>query len=155
MTEPRLQHYLEDQHVPFETIHHARALTAQETAASAHISGSQLAKTVMVKLDGSLAMVVIPADHRVHLDLLRKATGVHNAELATEAEFSDRFPDCEVGAMPPFGNLYDVDVYVDDSLAPAASGSIAFSAGTHTDVLRMSYREFERLVKPKHVQLKH
>ena len=155
MTEPRLQHYLEDQHVPFETIHHARALTAQETAASAHIRGSQLAKTVMVKLDGRLAMVVVPADHRVHLGLLRKAAAVDNAELATEAEFSDRFPDCEVGAMPPFGNLYDIDVYVDDSVAPTADAKIAFNAGTHTDVLRMSYREFERLVKPKHVQLTH
>ena len=155
MTEPRLQHYLEDQHVPFATIHHARALTAQETAASAHIRGSQLAKTVMVKLDGRLAMVVVPADHRVHLGLLRKAAAVDNAELATEAEFSDRFPDCEVGAMPPFGNLYDIDVYVDDSVAPTADAKIAFNAGTHTDVLRMSYREFERLVKPKHVQLTH
>jgi Ala-tRNA(Pro) deacylase len=155
MTEPRLQHYLHDQHIPFETIHHARALTAQETAASTHISGSQLAKTVMVNLDGRLAMVVIPADHRVHLGLLRQATGADSAELATEAEFSDRFPDCEVGAMPPFGNLYDLDVYVDDSLAPTADAKIAFNAGTHTDVMRLAYREFERLVRPKHIQLSH
>jgi Ala-tRNA(Pro) deacylase len=155
MTEPRLQHYLHDQHIPFETIHHARALTAQETAASAHISGSQLAKTVVVKLDGRLAMVVVPADHRVHMGLLQKATGANSAELATEAQFSDRFPDCEVGAMPPFGNLYDMDVYVDDTLAPAADAKIAFNAGTHTDVLRMSYREFERLVQPKQIHLTH
>jgi Ala-tRNA(Pro) deacylase len=154
MTEPRLQHYLHELHVPFETIHHARALTAQETAASAHIRGSELAKTVMVKLDGRLAMVVVPADHRVHIDLLRKVTGANSAELATEAEFSDRFPDCEVGAMPPFGNLYDVDVYVDDRLA-AADAKIAFNAGTHTDVMRIAFREFERLVQPKHVQLTH
>jgi Ala-tRNA(Pro) deacylase len=154
MTEPRLQHYLHEQHVPFETIHHARALTAQETAASAHIRGSELAKTVMVKLDGRLAMVVVPADHRVHIDLLRDVTGANSAELATEAEFSDRFPDCEVGAMPPFGNLYNIDVYVDDSLA-TADAKIAFNAGTHTDVMRIAYREFERLVQPKHVQLTH
>src|SRR5262249_42898021 len=96
MTEPRLQHYLHEQHIAFETIHHARALTAQETAASAHIRGSQLAKTVMVNLDGRLAMVVIPGDHRVHMGLLCKATGARSAELATEAEFCDRFPDCEV-----------------------------------------------------------
>ncbi|HXD50487.1 MAG TPA: YbaK/EbsC family protein, partial [Burkholderiales bacterium] len=72
-----------------------------------------------------------------------------------EAEFSDRFPDCEVGAMPPFGNLYDLDVYVDDSLAPTADAKIAFNAGTHTDVMRLAYREFERLVRPKHIQLSH
>lgn len=155
MTEPRLQHYLHEQHIPFETIHHARALTAQETAASAHIRSSQLAKTVMVKLDGRLAMVVIQADRRVHMDRLRKATGANHAELATEAEFSNRFPDCEVGAMPPFGNLYDVDVYVDDSLAPTAEAKIAFNAGTHTDVMRIAYREFERLVQPKHIRLAH
>jgi len=153
MNEPRLQHFLHDQHIPFETIHHARALTAQETAASAHIQGHRLAKTVMVTIDGLLAMVVVPASQRVHFGLLRKATGAHEAELATEAEFSDRFPDCEVGAMPPFGNLYDMDVYIDDTLT--ASGEIAFNAGTHTDLLRMQYREFERLVKPKHVQLTH
>jgi Ala-tRNA(Pro) deacylase len=153
MNEPRLQHFLHDQHIPFETIHHARALTAQETAASAHIRGNRLAKTVMVNVDGRLAMVVVPASQRVHFGLLRIAIGAGAAELATEAEFRDRFPDCEVGAMPPFGNLYDMDVYIDDRLA--TSGDIAFNAGTHTDVLRMPYREFERLVNPKHVQLTH
>ena len=155
MTEPRLQHYLHEQHIPFETIHHSRALTAQETAASAHIRGSQLAKTVMINLDGRLAMVVVPGDHRVDMELLREATGARNVELATEAEFSNRFPDCEVGAMPPFGNLYDIEVYVDESLAPNADAKIAFNAGTHTDMMRIAYREFERLVQPKHVQLTH
>jgi Ala-tRNA(Pro) deacylase len=155
MTEPRLQQYLHTQQIPFETIHHARSLTAQETAASAHIRGNQLAKTVMVNIDGRLAMVVVAAAQRVHFGRLCKAIGAKTAELATEAEFRDHFPDCEVGAMPPFGNLYGMDVYVEDSLAPTADAEIAFNAGTHTDVLRMPYREFERLVQPKHVQLTH
>ena len=153
MNEPRLQHYLRDQHIPFETIHHARAITAQETAASAHIPGRMLAKTVVVNIDGGLAMVVVPAAQRVHLGRLRQATGAHTAELATEAEFHHRFPDCEAGAMPPFGNLYDMDVFVDDSLDHDAD--IAFNAGTHTELVRMPYRDFERLVAPRHVQLTH
>lgn len=153
MNEPRLQSFLNEQHTPFVTIHHARAVTAQETAASAHIQGRMLAKTVVVNLDGRLAMVVVPAAQRVHFGRLRKLTGAASAELATEAEFRDRFPDCEVGAMPPFGNLYGMDVYVDDSLA--GDSDIAFNAGTHTEVLRMPYREFERLVEPKHVSLTH
>jgi len=153
MNEPRLQNFLNEHHTCFVTIHHARAVTAQETAASTHINGRMLAKTVMVNLDGRLAMVVVPAAQRVHFGRLRAATGANAAELATEVEFRDRFPDCEVGAMPPFGNLYGMDVYIDDSLA--ADTDIAFNAGTHTEVLRMPYREFERLVDPKHVHLMH
>ncbi|HEX7111775.1 MAG TPA: YbaK/EbsC family protein [Mizugakiibacter sp.] len=153
MPEPRLQRYLHEQHTPYETIHHARAVTAQETAASAHIRGSMMAKTVMVKLDGRLAMVVVPAAQRVHFGRLRQAAGAATAELATEAEFCSRFPDCEAGAMPPFGNLYDLEVYVDDALV--SRGDIAFNAGTHTEVMRMPFSEFERLVAPKHIHLSH
>lgn len=153
MSEPRLQRYLHDQHTPYETIHHARAITAQETAASAHIHGGMLAKTVMVKLDGRLAMVVLPAAQRVHFGRLRQATGTATAELATEADFNDRFPDCEAGAIPPFGNLYGIDAYVDDSLA--GGGDIAFNAGTHTELLRMPFGEFERLAAPKRIHLAH
>ena len=155
MNEGRLEQFLHERHAPYETIHHARALTAQETAASAHIRGRLLAKTVMVNIDGRLAMVVLPAARRVHFGRLREATGAHDAGLACESEFRDLFPDCEVGAMPPFGNLYGVDVYADENLAPAVGAKIAFNAGTHTDVLRMSYREFERLVRPKHIRLSH
>ena len=153
MNEPRLQRFLHDQHSTFETIHHTRAVTAQETAASAHISGSTMAKTVMVNLDGHLAMVVVPAARRVHLGRLCHDTGARVAELATESEFRDLFPDCELGAIPPFGNLYGIEVYVDESLVGDAD--IAFNAGTHTEVLRMPYREFERLVAPHHVHLMH
>lgn len=149
MSEPRLQRLLHEQHIPFEVIPHARAITAQEVAASAHIHGRMLAKSVMVKLDGRLAMVVVPADHRVHLDDLRRTTGAGSVELASETDFRDRFPDCEVGAMPPFGNLYGLDVYVDERLA--GSEDIAFNGGTHTELVRMPFAEFERLVMPQHL----
>jgi Ala-tRNA(Pro) deacylase len=153
MSEGRLEQFLHEQHTPYETIHHARALTAQETAASAHIRGRLLAKTVMVNIDGRLAMVVLPAARRVHFGRLRDATGAHDAGLASESEFRDLFPDCEVGAMPPFGNLYGIEVYVDESLV--TDDEIAFNAGTHTEVMRMPYREFERLVAPHHVHMMH
>ena len=153
MNEGRLEQFLHEQHAPYETIHHARALTAQETAASAHIRGRLLAKTVMVNIDGRLAMVVLPAARRVHFGRLREATGAHDAGLACESEFRDLFPDCEVGAMPPFGNLYGIEVYVDESLV--TDDDIAFNAGTHTRVMRMPYREFERLVAPHHVHMMH
>lgn len=148
----RLQHFLEDRHVRFDTIAHPVAYTAQEVAASAHISGSELAKTVMVKLDDRIAMVVIPASMRINFELLHQATGAQRAELAHEWEFKNLFPECELGAMPPFGNLYGIEVYVDHSLA--ADREIAFSAGTHTEVIRMPYRDFERLVRPRHIRLK-
>ncbi len=153
MNERRLEQFLHEQHTPYETIHHARALTAQETAASAHIRGRLLAKTVMVNIDGRLAMVVLPAARRVHFGRLREAIGAHDAGLASESEFRDLFPDCEVGAMPPFGNLYGIEVYVDESLV--TDDDIAFNAGTHTEVVRMPYREFERLVAPHHVHMMH
>lgn len=153
MSEPRLQEYLHRNHIPFETIQHARTVTAQETAASAHIHGHELAKTVMVKLDGRLAMVVLPASQRLHFGRLRKATGVADAGLAEETEFRDLFPDCEPGAMPPFGNLYGLDVYVEDSLAD--DRMICFNAGTHTELLRMSFAEFERLVSPHRLHRVH
>lgn len=151
MTASRLQHYLHEQHIPFEVIHHARSITAQETAASAHIHGQMLAKSVMVKLDGRLAMVVLPAHHRVHMGLLCRALGAGSVELASETEFCEAFPDCELGAMPPFGNLYGVDVYVDEALA--GEPAIAFNAGSHTELVRMAYHEFERLVNPRHIRL--
>jgi Ala-tRNA(Pro) deacylase len=153
MSEPRLQDFLQRQHTRYELIHHARAVTAQETAASAHIRGQLLAKTVMVSLDGRLAMVVVPAARRVHFGRLCRETGAQEAGLASEADFRDLFPDCELGAMPPFGNLYGLEVYVDESLVSDAD--IAFNAGSHTELVRMPYREFERLVAPHHVHLMH
>ena len=153
MSEPRLLKFLHDRKLPFETIHHARTVTAQETAASAHIAGRELAKTVMVKLDGRLAMVVLSASQRLDLDRLREATGARRAELAQESEFAPLFPDCEAGAMPPFGNLYGMDVYVEHSLSD--DDEIAFNAGTHTELIRIPFALFEQLVQPRHLRRVH
>ena len=101
----------------------------------------------MVKADGKMAMAVLPASYKVDFDLLRKATGSGRVEIANEKEFKDMFPECEIGAMPPFGNLYGVDVFVARSLTE--DKEIAFNAGSHRELVRMAYKDFERLVKPK------
>jgi Ala-tRNA(Pro) deacylase len=142
-----LQTFLDSHQVKYVTIRHSPAFTAQEIAASAHIPGKQLAKTVMVKLDGKLAMAVLPASDTVNFERLKVAAGVRTVALATEQDFQDRFPECEVGAMPPFGNLYGLDVWVAARLAEDAE--IAFNAGDHTELIRMAYRDFDRLVQPK------
>jgi len=131
----------------YVVISHSKAYTAQGIAAISHISGRKLAKSVMIKLDGDLAMAVLPASYQVDLEALRAATGVLTAELASEREFKQFFPDCETGAMPPFGNLYGIPVYVDETLAE--DREIAFNAGSHYELIKMSYRDYERLVKPE------
>ncbi|MCG6990083.1 MAG: YbaK/EbsC family protein [Gemmatimonadetes bacterium] len=142
----RLRNFLEENHVKFVTLSHSPAFTAQEIAASAHVPGKELIKTVMVKLDGKMAMAVIPAPDKVSANRLREATGAKEVELASEKEFADLFPCCEVGAMPPFGNLWGVDVYADTHLRE--DEVIMFNAGTHTELVRMTYADFERLVHP-------
>jgi Ala-tRNA(Pro) deacylase len=142
-----LKDYLEQRDVPYTTILHSRGYTAQETAHLAHIPGGLLAKTVMVIIDGAMAMAVVPANRRVRLEDLRHLTGVADVRLAHEDEFRARFPDCELGAMPPFGNLYEMDVYVSPELA--AREEITFNAGSHTELIRMAWSDYERLVKPK------
>lgn len=143
----KLKEFLETHNIKYVTISHSQAFTAQEIAATSHIPGKQLAKTVMVKIDGTMAMAVLPASHRVDFDQLKKATGAKRVELATEQEFKDLFPECEIGAMPPFGNLYGMQVFVAESLAEAED--IAFNAGSHTELIRMSYKDFETHAKPK------
>lgn len=147
----RLKHFLDGHNIKYSIIKHPTAYTAQETAQSAHIGGGELAKTVMVKLDGRLAMAVLPASQKVDLHLLKEAAGAARAELASEAEFRDKFPECEVGAMPPFGNLYGMEVFAAGALAE--DEEIAFNAGSHTELLRMSYKDFEALVQPRIVRL--
>ena len=147
MPAQKLKEFLDSHTVKYVTISHSPAFTAQEVAAAAHIPGKELAKTVMVKIDGKLAMAVLPASYKVDFELLRETTGAKKIELASEREFRDQCPGCEVGAMPPFGNLYGLDVYVADSLAE--DEEIAFNAGTFTEVIRLAYKDFERLVKPK------
>jgi Ala-tRNA(Pro) deacylase len=141
-----LRSFLDSQGVKYLVISHSLAYTAQGVAALAHVSGKKLAKTVIVKIDGILAMAVIPASDHVDLDRLRTLTGSMVVELATEREFKDAFPDCETGAMPPFGNLYDMAVYADACLAE--NEEITFSAGTHRELVRMSWKDLVRLVRP-------
>jgi len=142
-----LKKYLDAERIQYIVISHSPAFTAQQIAASAHVKGRELAKTVMVKVDGVLAMAVLPASQKVDLERLREAAGAERVELAAEREFRDRFPDCDLGAMPPFGNLYGLDVYVADTLAD--DEEIAFNAGSFTELVRMTYHDFERLVQPK------
>jgi Ala-tRNA(Pro) deacylase len=142
-----LKTFLDEHRVRYVTIQHSKAYTAQDVAAKTHISGKEIAKTVMVKLGGKMAMAVVPASRKVDLEHLREVVGAPSAVLASETEFKDRFPGCEVGAMPPFGNLYGLEVWVDESLRE--DEEIAFNAGTHTELVRLAYADFERLVKPK------
>ena len=148
----RLERYLREQGVAYELRHHPLAYTAQEVAASEHVPGRELAKTVIAKgADDRLVMVVLPATRTVHLGRLAAALGTEQARLAEERDFATAFPDCETGAMPPFGNLYGVPVYADRSLA--ADEHIVFRAGTHTDTLRVAYADFAKLVNPTVVDI--
>jgi len=143
----RLREFLDNHGVKYVSIRHSPAFTAQEIAASAHVPGKELAKTVMVKMDGRMAMAVLPASLKVDFKKIQEAAGAKHVDLAPEKEFRDMFPGCEVGAMPPFGNLYGMDVFVAPQLAE--DEEIAFNAGNHTELLKLSYKDFERLVEPK------
>ena len=142
----RLKQFLDENGVKFVSIQHSAAYTAQEVAALAHIPGELMAKTVMVKLDGAMAMAVVPASHQIDFGRLRDVAGADHVELASESEFKDFFPACDVGAMPPFGNLYDMPVYCSNALSEDLE--IAFSAGTHSELIRLSYADYEQLVQP-------
>ena len=142
----KLKQFLDKEKIRYVSISHSPAYTAQEIAASAHIPGKDLAKTVMVKLDGQMAMVVLPATRQVDFEAVKKKAGAKKVELANEKEFKDLFPECEIGAMPPFGNLYGMKVFAADALTKDAE--IAFNAGSHTELIRLAYKDFERLVKP-------
>ena len=146
MTLSKLRKFLDSHHIKYLVISHSLAYTAQGVAALAHVSGKALAKTVIVKIDDILAMAVVPASFHVDLDRLKTLTGAQTVELATEIEFKDAFPDCETGAMPPFGNLYDMSVYADASLAEHEE--ITFSAGTHRELVRMKWADMVQLVSP-------
>ena len=153
MPTKKLKEFLDQNKVKYVTITHSTAYTAQEIASLTHIKGKELAKTVIVRIDGALAMAVIPASLHVDLDLLRAASGARAVELATEQEFKDKFPDCETGAMPPFGNLYGMEVYADPSLGEHEE--ITFNAGTHRELMRMAWADVVRLGDPKVVNITH
>lgn len=149
----KLRKFLDSHHIKYLVITHSPAYTAQGIAALTHVSGKKLAKTVIVKIDGILAMAVVPAPLHVDIEQLRSLTGACTVEIASEQEFKDAFPDCETGAMPPFGNLYDMPVYADASLAE--NEEITFNAGTHHELLRMRWNDLVRLVKPLVASLTH
>ena len=147
MPAKKLKEFLDKSKIKYVAISHSPAFTSQEIAASAHVPGRELAKTVIVKVDGRMAMAVLPAPQKIDFKALKKATGARTVELASEQEFADRFPECEAGAMPPFGNLYGMDVYVAQNLTE--DPEIAFNAGSHTELIKLAYKDFERLVRPK------
>ena len=149
MPAKRLKEFLDQEHVKYVSIQHSPAYTAQEVAQSVHVPGREMAKTVMLMVEGRMIMAVLPSNRKVLLPELRDELRAEEIRFATEEEFRSLFPDCETGAMPPFGNLYGLPVYVAPGLEQ--DEEIAFNAGTHTEVIRMAYRDFERLVHPQHL----
>jgi Ala-tRNA(Pro) deacylase len=143
----KLKAFLDQNGVRYVSIKHSSAFTSQEVAASAHVSGKEFAKTVMIKMNDKMAMAVLPASFQIDFSLLREIFRGKELALASEAEFKGRFPDCEPGAMPPFGNLYGMEVYAEETLT--ADREIAFNAGSHSEIIRLSFEEYARLVQPK------
>ncbi len=143
----KLKEFLDQQGVKYVTISHSPAYTSQEVAELAHVKGRNFAKTIIVELDGQMAMAVLPANRKIVLQDLRDVTGCDRVKFASEDVFQSRFPGCETGAMPPFGNLFAMEVFVAESLA--MEEEIAFNAGTHSEVIKLAYADFERLVHPK------
>ncbi len=147
----RLKEMLDEARVSYEVYNHALAYTAQEIAAKQHVSGNELAKVVMLKVDGALIMSVLMGTQKVSLSTVKQSLGANEVRLATEDEFISRFPDCEIGAMPPFGNLFGLPVYVDPALEQ--DEFIFFNAGNHVQTIRLRYKDFERIVQPRVVRL--
>lgn len=143
----RLQDYLDSHHVHYEVLDHQEAYTAPEIAHTLHVSGKMLAKVVMIKADERCVMAVLPSNWKIDFDRLKEALESSHVRLATEDEFKGLFPDCDIGTMPPFGNLYGVDVYVDQSLTE--DDAIVFQAGTHFGAIKLGYEDFANLVHPK------
>ena len=142
----KLKDFLDSEKVKYVSMVHSPAFTAQEIASIAHIPGKELAKTVIVKVDGQFAMMVVSANDHVDFSKLRDVIG-SEVDLASESEFKDKFAGCEVGAMPPFGNLYDMPVFISNQLTKQEN--ILFNAGSHSELVQVDFRDFERLVKPK------
>jgi Ala-tRNA(Pro) deacylase len=147
----RLRQFLDNYNIRYVVISHSVAYTAGGIAALTHIPGKELAKTVIVRIDDFLAMAVVSASQHVDLELLKAATKAKAVHLAAENEFKDRFPDCETGAMPPFGNLYGMSVFADEALS--RDREIVFNAGSHRELVRLAWEDFEKLVQPKVIKL--
>ena len=143
----KLKEFLDSHQVKYVSMTHSPAFTSQEIAAAAHVSGKQLAKTVIVKADGKLAMVVIPAQDQINFAKLREVTGIANVDLASESEFKDKFAGCEVGAMPPFGNLYEMPVLF---LVACHIKTTLYLTQVHIqELMQLSFQDFERLGETK------
>jgi len=147
----RLRQFLDSYNTKYVVISHSVAYTAGGIAALTHIPGKEVAKTVIVKVDDRLVMAVVSASQHVDLELFKAATKAQTVRLAAENEFKNRFPDCETGAMPPFGNLYGMSVFADETLS--RDQEIAFNAGSHRELVRLTWEDFERLVEPKVIKL--
>jgi Ala-tRNA(Pro) deacylase len=142
-----LRSFLDAKHTPYQVLPHATTYTAMEAAQALHVPGKELAKVVIIKTDDRYCMAVLPAPYRVNMAALADGMGAQQAELATETEIRRLFPDCEVGAMPPFGNLYGLPVCVDRSLTEDIQ--IVFDGGNHQEAVKMTYHDFEDAVHPK------
>jgi len=147
----KLKELFDGAKVSYEVYNHPLAYTAQEIAQRQHFSGDQMAKVVILKVDGKLVMAVVTGNQKVHLPTVRASLGADEVRLATEDEFISKFPDCEIGAMPPFGNLFGVIVYLDPAVAK--DELIYFNAGNHVQTVRIRYKDFARLVNPEVVRL--
>jgi Ala-tRNA(Pro) deacylase len=147
----KLKELFDEAKVSYEVYNHPLAYTAQEIAQRQHFSGDQMAKVVMLEVDKRLVMAVVTASQKVHLMTVRASLGADEVRLATEDEFVSRFPDCEIGAMPPFGNLFGLPVYVDPAVTQ--DESIYFNAGNHVQTVRIRYDDFEKLAAPQVVRL--
>ena len=143
----KLKEFLDKNRVSYQILTHRTAFTAQETAATLHVPGKEVAKTVVVRLDDKPALAVLPASLRINFRELEQAAGAKRSQLLSEADFQQLFPDCELGAMPPLGNLYGLAVFADDSLAK--DEEIVFNAGTHAEAIRMRYADFAKLANAK------
>ena len=141
-----LKSFLDENRIPYSVLTHTTAYTAQGAAATMQISGRELAKSVVLWAGEEMILAVLPAPNHVRLEKLAAEVG-KSVRLATEQEFSSLFPDCELGAMPPFGSLYNLPTYVDESMA--ADETIVFNAGTHRDAIRMRYDDFVRVANPR------
>jgi Ala-tRNA(Pro) deacylase len=143
----RLQSYLDSHKIPYEVVNHPTAYTAHDVAETLHVSGNMFAKVVMVKADERPLMMVLPASWKIDFKQLKDLLRAQDVRLAAEHEFAGLFPDCDIGGMPPFGNLYGIEVYVDELLTH--DEEILFEAGTHTGAIKLRYKDFAELVHPK------
>ncbi len=151
MIAKKLKEILDNRKMKYSIIKHPEVFTTQEASEAAHLSSHAMAKSVIVKLDDELVMTVLPANKKINLEKLRDDQDAKIAELAAEDEFKFKFPDCELGAIPPFGNLYGMELYVDESLK--GHKELGFCAGTHHEILKMNYKDYEKITKPIYAKL--